>query len=919
MPTATSPYTQNDYQAASNYRPYELPVNDIFKAISAQNLFWEQGAQRVKSVYDNALNLSLTSDENKEVRRQFMTDADKQVARLSSMDLSDPSVQRQGFGIFKPIFSDDSIMKDDYLTRLQQSIISEADRYKKDDKTKGEGFHTDNLIYALRNFRGFNNKTGRGDIDDIFEKAKGSQYTPYHDVSKEYLDIASKCKPDSISKTDVQGLYFQSVSDDSQSAENLMGCIKSGLSDKAWEQLHITGTVKLGDNLQAVAKGYQEILNGNNKAYSSRVLEAIAEKENLKKNNKLTKEVEDSYNNEIGTLNAQITKNNLSSSKIGMNDFSDVKKDFDQIIGQVYANMDIGGFAQAFSYKKVAEDWKANAAGIAQMREVGENQRFSTRLQLEDEWKKRESDINLLKTLLGDGSKTPSTATYQMLKGIYERLGIPMDGALVAMDEGKKVEGVGDTYDTITNKAGQYHHDRVQSALGMYNSLKEIVGGDGLEALNREVLNPDGSLKTESVYDKVDKFLTDYSKGDKKLTKYSDQISNLQELANNYSNAKAKVWEFMKIKDDIDKRVDTDPILRQAKNELDMKAASLSSQYERGKQLIPITDREGHTKILTGHDIQLLMTGNHPDFMFSQSDDMSYGNNTNLVDRRTGRKVEFAKNSKDWSAVINQTEQYYKSGKQVYVTNTGLEPYRKVFLDRVKKLQPAMTSIVQDVVRNEPLYNAANLPGIQNSLKKEFSFLPEFANDDYTFRPGLTYKNANGDIVTEVNPIKKLKMKIGDVSQEEEVDVSDEVRKALKKTEYSVNSLMSNIQLDNGKLVVKTPYLPIPSDTYELNDVISNKVYAASRMNLAYRQTVSEELKKVPSTGFRIGFDIVGGKQEYSGQKNPNSFKIWIMSPDGGKEYFGQEMSVESQIGNQLMALEKMLPEISKAYYNKIK
>ena len=93
---ATSPYSGNDYQAVSNFRPYELPVNDIFKAISAQNQFWDAGAARVKSYYDKGLNLDLTLEENRKIRDQFMKDAEKEMIKLSTMDLADPSVQRKG-------------------------------------------------------------------------------------------------------------------------------------------------------------------------------------------------------------------------------------------------------------------------------------------------------------------------------------------------------------------------------------------------------------------------------------------------------------------------------------------------------------------------------------------------------------------------------------------------------------------------------------------------------------------------------------------------------------------------------------------------------------------------------------------------------------------------------------------------------
>ena len=54
MPSS-SPYQANDYQAANSYRPYQLPINSIFKDISAQYQFWDEGAQKIKSVYEKML------------------------------------------------------------------------------------------------------------------------------------------------------------------------------------------------------------------------------------------------------------------------------------------------------------------------------------------------------------------------------------------------------------------------------------------------------------------------------------------------------------------------------------------------------------------------------------------------------------------------------------------------------------------------------------------------------------------------------------------------------------------------------------------------------------------------------------------------------------------------------------------------
>src|SRR5690348_3437979 len=135
MPAATSPYQGNDYNAVSTYMPYRLPVNDIFKAITAQNRYWDIGALHVKNAYENALGLNLITDDNRRTRDEFMQKADKQLTKLSSMDLSDPSVQRQGIGIYKPLLQDDDIVGEDYVVKNLSKEIATGQSFR----TRNEG------------------------------------------------------------------------------------------------------------------------------------------------------------------------------------------------------------------------------------------------------------------------------------------------------------------------------------------------------------------------------------------------------------------------------------------------------------------------------------------------------------------------------------------------------------------------------------------------------------------------------------------------------------------------------------------------------------------------------------------------------------------------------------------------------------
>lgn len=800
---SSSPYQNNDYQAVSTFRPYQLPINDIFKAISAQNQFWDEGARRVKSVYDNALGLDLTLEENREVRDNFMKEAEKQITKLSSMDLSDPSVQRQGFGIFQPLFKDSAILQDDHITKRQRQIFQEAEQYKR--KGNGEGFHPDNLAYAMMPFKGFGKDTSRHEVGEIFERSKGAEYIPYHDVSKEYLDVASKCKPDEYSSNSIQGLYFRSSEDTSQTATNVMGCIKAGISDKAWQQLKITGSVRYGDNIGAVAKGFAPIVIGENNSNAQRLLEIAAERKKLKDAGALGIDVEKAYDTEIGQINKTIIENTGILQRIARNDFSDVAKNYENIVSQVYANQDIGGFAAAFAYRKHKEEYKTNPAGIAQYTQGNINARQTQMLKNQNYWKAKDleidqaklqmdqnkNDIEMMKSLLGGtGTKglTTGGADYQMLLPIMQRLGID-PGITQEMPISEKIEGVGITAEQIREKADQFHNERLSAATGMYNILKRVVGKENIEALNKEVYNAQGVLNTDAIYKKADKFLNTYHTTPG--TANSDDIAALENSANEYSSASAKVMNWMRARDEV------------------------SARLARGESPINV-----------------------------------------------------------------------------------LQDVNNILQSRLK-------------------YGLGNIPGLANSIRKEFTgSMQEYQGEEFEFRPGDGYQDANGDFVTEVKVFKKTKTKEDEVTQTTDADVTEDLIKKLDAKDYPMNS-MNNIIYDKEKgiLKVKTPYLPVAQKEYELKQEVGNHIWMNRNVPLANQENFSIPLKHIPGTGgFKTGFDIIGNGFDGNSREKPKTFRAWYMTPDGSKEYFGDPTPQENLLSNQLSLLEKSAQRLAEGY-----
>lgn len=364
---ATSPYTPNDYSAVSNFRPYELPVNDIFKAVSAQNAFWDAGAARVKSVYDNALNLKLSLEPNKEIRKKYMEDAEKQLTKLSSMDLADPSVQKQGFGIFKPLFQDEGIMYDDLTTRHYEKVRNDALMYR--SKDNGKEYSDINFQYAMQGYNEFLSSKDRMAGKNFYENRK--EYTPYYDYTNDFSKALKDCKPSSIeTQSPSYGAnnaatgYMKETYSKTLSAAQVRGCLEGGLSPNGIRQLQIEGSVAYKNNLPVLASDTATYLSGVTANLSAELQKLSGSKAALAKRKDLSEEAKTSIatalDDEMKSLTAELDRTNHSVEKLFNGDYTDLQNNFESYAGSVYSYKKLYKKALVSSFEEKREIYKAD-------------------------------------------------------------------------------------------------------------------------------------------------------------------------------------------------------------------------------------------------------------------------------------------------------------------------------------------------------------------------------------------------------------------------------------------------------------------------------------------------------------------------------------------------------------------------------
>ena len=359
---ATSPYTANDYQAVSNLRPYELPINDIFKAYVKLDEFWKAGAARVRSVYDNALNLKLTLEPNKELRRKYMEDAEKQLTKLSAMDLSDPAVQRKGFALFKPLFQDEGIIYDDLATRHYEKVRNDALSFR--TKENGKYYSDYNFRHAMHGYEKFATSTDRFAGKDAYVNRR--EYIPFTDYTESMQKALKNCNPSTYTnqspiygeKGAMTGYQKESYVK-SLSAAQIKSCLETGLNANDLRQLQIEGEVSYRDHPNILGADVASYLTQVGENLSGELQRIEAAKAALLKNpSNLTKEqlaaAQQQLNQQSDAITDELNKTNNATSKIQGGDLTDVLNNQDMWAGSVYTYKKLykKALASAFEERK---------------------------------------------------------------------------------------------------------------------------------------------------------------------------------------------------------------------------------------------------------------------------------------------------------------------------------------------------------------------------------------------------------------------------------------------------------------------------------------------------------------------------------------------------------------------------------------
>lgn len=376
---ATASYqSNNDYNLVNGIRPFNLPYESTMQEIATKTQYWKVGADRVKSVYDQASGLDPQFTQNKEYLKNFMNEANQKLQKLNKADLSVFDNSQEVVNIFKPLYDTTNkfnyrLLADSQLNKFYQKQEQIANTYR--TKDGGKEWNQNNEFYFRDAQQKYLEDAKNGKIDNIESHYQNKKaYIPYYDFKKEVLDIQEACKGYSYDRKGLAGnndMYFQQEFKSGCTPTELAAALKTGLSDRARQQAMIDGYVHFKGNEDTLIKKFVDI-NITEPQEEIDNLKATIDGITDKKTKKAIAGKEKQY--EFYTSRLKELEQDFKDSKIEYdnmvkgNPSEYVRNNYEKLAGQIYYRDLTSNLAIAFRTDSEKNIVSPNPAGMLRFR-----------------------------------------------------------------------------------------------------------------------------------------------------------------------------------------------------------------------------------------------------------------------------------------------------------------------------------------------------------------------------------------------------------------------------------------------------------------------------------------------------------------------------------------------------------------------
>ena len=185
-------FLQGISQFVPEIQPYQPDLNFFGNMLATKQYQYDQGYNRINSIYSGLLNSPVLRQESSERRDQFFRDIEQKIQKISTMDLSLEQNVNAAAKIFQPLIEDKDINYDMGMTRIWQTQMQRGQRLKNtmDPKVLENGMWWEGgdraMNYWAQDF-------AKSSAEDMYKMPK-PEYTPYLNVAKLASDQLEKMK-----------------------------------------------------------------------------------------------------------------------------------------------------------------------------------------------------------------------------------------------------------------------------------------------------------------------------------------------------------------------------------------------------------------------------------------------------------------------------------------------------------------------------------------------------------------------------------------------------------------------------------------------------------------------------------------------------------------------------------------------------
>lgn len=148
--------------------PTQLPLNidRVERMLRLRESMYQDGAKKVRSLYESAFNSPLLRDGNIKRRDEYLKLINDGLKSVSGMDLSLTQNQNVAASLFQPVLEDENIIKDIAFTRNYQKEISKAEGLRNSSNAEDRKRYWDTGVkymqYKAEEFKNADEQTAMG-------------------------------------------------------------------------------------------------------------------------------------------------------------------------------------------------------------------------------------------------------------------------------------------------------------------------------------------------------------------------------------------------------------------------------------------------------------------------------------------------------------------------------------------------------------------------------------------------------------------------------------------------------------------------------------------------------------------------------------------------------------------------------------